>query len=62
MSVPPLGQEDPWRRKRQPTPVVLPGKPHRQRILVSYSPGVCKELDTPERLSIHVHGLNTVLR
>ena len=28
----------PWRRKWQPTPVFLPGKSHRQRIPVGYSP------------------------
>ena len=28
----------PWRRKWQPTPVLLPGKSHRWRSLVSYSP------------------------
>ena len=28
----------PWRRKRQPTPVFLPGKFHGQRSLVGYSP------------------------
>ena len=28
----------PWRRKRQPTPVFLPGKSHAQRSLVGYSP------------------------
>ena len=28
----------PWRRKRQPTPVILPGESHGQRRLVSYSP------------------------
>ena len=28
----------PWRRKWQPTSVLLPGEPHRQRILVGYSP------------------------
>ena len=28
-----------WRRKWQPTPVFLPGNPHKQRSLVSYSPG-----------------------
>ena len=33
-----LGWEDPWRRKWQPTPVFLPGKFHRQRSLVGYSP------------------------
>ena len=27
-----------WRRKRQPTPVFLPGKSHGQRGLVGYSP------------------------
>ena len=32
-----LGQEDPWRRKWQPTPVFLPGKSHGQRSLVGYS-------------------------
>ena len=28
----------PWRRKWQPTPVLLPGEPHGQRSLVGYSP------------------------
>ena len=28
----------PWRRKWQPTPVVLPGESHGQRSLVGYSP------------------------
>ena len=28
----------PWRCKWQPTPVILPGKSHRQRRLVGYSP------------------------
>ena len=28
----------PWRRKRQPTPIFLPGKPHGQRSLASYTP------------------------
>ena len=32
----------PWRRKWQPTPVSLPGKSHRQRSLVDYSPWGCK--------------------
>ena len=39
-----------WRRKRQPTPVLLPGKFHGQRSLVGYSPGGCKESDMIERL------------
>ena len=40
-----LGQEDPWRRKWQPTPVFLPGEFHGQRSLLSYSSWGCKELD-----------------
>ena len=39
-----------YRRKWQPTPVLLPGKFHGQRSLVGYSPWGCKELDTTERL------------
>ena len=36
----------PWRRKWQSAPAFLPGKPHGQRSLASYSPQGCKELDT----------------
>ena len=36
--VPSLGQEDPWRRKWQPTLVFLPGESHGQRSLLGYSP------------------------
>ena len=36
----------PWGRKRQPTPVFLPGKCHQQRSLEGYSPWGGKELDT----------------
>ena len=43
----------PWRRKWQPTPVLLPGKFHRQRSLVGYSPWDCKELDMTEQLHFH---------
>ena len=32
-----------WRRKWQPTPVLLPGKSHGQRSLVGYSPWGHKE-------------------
>ena len=46
-----LGQEDPWRRKCQPTPVFLPGKFHGQRNLVGYSPWDRKELETTEHLN-----------
>ena len=48
-----LGQEDPWRRKWQPTPVLLPGESHGQRSLVGYSPGSHKELDTTRQLTFH---------
>ena len=40
----------PWRRKWQPTPVFLPGKPHGWRSLVGYSPWSHKESDTTEWL------------
>ena len=38
----------PWRRKRQPTPVFLPGKSQGQRSLVGYGPWGCKESDMTE--------------
>ena len=40
----------PWRRKWQPTPVLLPGEFHGLRSLVGYSPWNRKESDTTERL------------
>jgi len=40
----------PWRRKWQPTPVLLPGKSHGQRSLLGYSPWGHKESDTTEWL------------
>ena len=43
-----LGAEDPWRRKWQPTPVLLPGKSHGWRNLVGYSLWSRKELDRTE--------------
>ena len=46
-----LGQEDPLEKEMQPTPIVLPGKSHRQRTLVGYSPWGRKELDSTERLN-----------
>ena len=45
----------PWKRKWQPTLVLLPGKSHGQRSLAGYSPWGCKELDMTERLSTHWH-------
>ena len=41
----------PWRRKWQPTPVFLPGKPHGQRSLLGYSPWGGKESDMTEQLN-----------
>ena len=47
----PWVQKIPWRRKWQPTLIVLPGKSHGQRSLVGYSPWSCKESDMTE----HTH-------
>ena len=44
----------PWRRKWQPTPVVLPGKSHGQRSLVDYSPWGFKESNMTEVLNHHL--------
>jgi len=41
-----------WRRKRQPTPVFLPGKSHGQWSLAGYSPWGRKELDRTEQLHL----------
>ena len=43
-----------WRRKWQPTPVLLPRKFHGWRSLVSYSPQGHKESDMTERLYFHL--------
>ena len=43
----------PWKRKLEPTPVLLPGKSHKQRSLVSYSPWGHNESDTTEQLHFH---------
>ena len=47
--------KSPWRRKCQPTPVLLPGASHEQRSLAGYSLCGHKESDTTERLSAHTH-------
>ena len=41
-----------WRRKWQPTPVILPGEFHEQRSLAGYSPWGCKESGMTEQLSL----------
>ena len=51
-SSPELGRF-PWRRKWQSTPVLLPGKSHRQRSLVGYSLWGRKESDMTE-LSLYL--------
>ena len=48
-----LGQEDPRRRKWQPTASFLPEKFHGQGILVGYSQKGHKELDMTEQLSTY---------
>jgi len=40
-----------WRRKWQPTPVLLPGKCHGQRSLMGYSPWG-RESDMAEQLTL----------
>ena len=54
----------PWRRKWQPTPVLLPGESHGGRSLIGYSPWGRKDWDTTERLhftSLHLTTLRTLL-
>ena len=51
----------PWRRKWQPTPVLLPEKSHGQRSLVGYSPWGRKELDKTERLHFVIKGTSKCL-
>ena len=51
----------PWRRKWQPTPVLLPEKPYGQRSLAGCSPRVCKESDTTERLNGRKCTISSVL-
>ena len=46
MRVPYLGQEDPWRKKCQPTTLFFPGKSHGQRRQAGNSPWDHKEPDT----------------
>ena len=52
---------DSWRRKWHPTPVFLPGKSHRRRGMVDYSPWGRKESDMTERLHFLGTGMKTDL-
>ena len=56
-----LGWEYLWRRKWQPTPVLLHGKFHGWRSLVCYSPRDCKEPDTTEQLHLLTHDFPCIL-
>ena len=49
----PCVRKIPWRTDWLPTPVFLPGKSHRQRSLMGYSPWGHKELDTAKQHSTH---------
>ena len=51
MRVDPWVRKIPWRRKWQPTLVILLGEFHGQKSLADYSLWGCKELNTTERLS-----------
>ena len=53
-SIPGSGRS-PGEKKRQPTPVFLPGKSHGQRRLGGHSPWGHKESDTTDRLNTHIH-------
>ena len=50
----PCIQKIPWRRKLQPTPVLLPREIHAQRSLAGYSPWGCK---SQTRLSMYLWGI-----
>ena len=57
-----LGWEDPWRKRWQPTPVLLLGKFHGQRSLVDYSPWGHKESDMTKQLHLNTwHYLEIVI-
>ena len=51
-----------WRRKWQPTPVLLPGKSHERRSLIGYSPWGRKESDMTKRLHLHFSLLAVFIR
>ena len=55
------GQEDPWGRKWQPTPVILPRKSHGQWSLVDYGPSSRKELDMTSHAHTHKYNINIIL-
>ena len=50
-----------WRKKWQPTPVLMPGKFHGWRSLVGCSPWGRKESDTTEQLHFHLIYVNETI-
>ena len=52
-----LIRKTPWKREWQPTPVLLPGKSHRQKSLGGYGPGNCKELYMTEHAHHEIYPL-----
>ena len=54
----PVFRKIPWRRKRQPPPIFLPGKCHGQRSLRAVVHGGHKESDTTEWPSTHAHTMS----
>ena len=60
-SIPGLGMI-PWRRKWLSTPVVLPGKPHGQRSLESYSSWGRRELDTKTEVTEHTPAMSRTIQ
>ena len=51
----PLGRKDPLEKGMAIHSSILPGESHGKRSLVGHSPWDCKESDTTERLSMHMH-------
>ena len=50
----PGSERFPWRKKWQPTPVLLPGKFHGQRTLAGYSPWGHKESNMTGQLTLYL--------
>ena len=49
----PCVEKIPWRKKGQPTPVLLPGKSHGQSSLAAYSPWGCQRVRHDQVMSTH---------
>ena len=53
-----LGLEDPLEKELAPTPVFLPGKFHRQRSLVGYSPWELQSMGPQNRTQLSEQDIN----